>query len=490
MTEHRIKSIKARRISLSIQFIPILIAFVWLILCIPSAYGAPSFDFSVANSLESGGNLYKRACAHCHGKTGELIPPGDKASRPIAGMRKNTLVRILNAYRDGIANGGGASGTMSAALMRYKFTDQDIEDIAFYLESLRGQQEREYTREEALAIARERARRRAEEQKSRRDNFIVLTKAESVAEVSCQCPAQHIAQAIAPQPIAKPKTFKGYYYQVAAYRGEVPKDIMDKIAKYPYIVHISQDSGKPLYRYLIGAYDTYNDTKIDKQTITFLTKTTHVQRNMQPIVRYLDGNNTLREVLEDGSLGGSIARGVNVFHGKSAPTHNPAPTLPFFRNIETPRKGEQAEEGEADTGYYYVFATHDKDISKEALDYIAEQSYVFFKTQNVVSTAKFIDGYYYILATYEGEVPNGTLQNIAKYPYALYRANGYIYIMMGQFKTKAAMRSYAKIAQEITDIIHAPQNQKETPRVAHIKDKKMTIEETITQSTEYKQTRF
>ena len=49
--------------------------------------------------------------------------------------------------------------------------------------------------------------------------------------------------------------------------------------------------------------------------------------------------------------------------------------------------------------------------------------------------------------------------------------------MMGQFKTKAAMRSYAKIAQEITDIIHAPQNQKETPRVAHIKDKKMTTNE-------------
>ena len=84
-------------------------------------------------SLKNGGKLYKKACAQCHGGKGKSIPPGGALHEPIAGMPYAVLESILLGYRQGMGDNGGAKGTMSASLMRFKFTDQDIRDIALYV---------------------------------------------------------------------------------------------------------------------------------------------------------------------------------------------------------------------------------------------------------------------------------------------------------------------------------------------------------------------
>ena len=59
-----------------------------------------------------------------------------------------------------------------------------------------------------------------------------------------------------------PYAKEGYYYQVAAYRGEMSQDILAQIEKYPYIVLVSEQGSKPMYHYLIGAYDTIESTEV------------------------------------------------------------------------------------------------------------------------------------------------------------------------------------------------------------------------------------
>lgn len=99
-----------------------------------------------------------------------------------------------------------------------------------------------------------------------------------------------------------PYAKEGYYYQVAAYRGEMSQDILAQIEKYPYIVLVSEQGSKPMYHYLIGAYDTIESMNTDKKAIYALTKNTHIQKNMKPIVCYVNKNNESIEVHPNSSI--------------------------------------------------------------------------------------------------------------------------------------------------------------------------------------------
>lgn len=99
-----------------------------------------------------------------------------------------------------------------------------------------------------------------------------------------------------------PYAKEGYYYQVAAYRGEMSQDILAQIEKYPYIVLVSEQGSKPMYHYLIGAYDTIESMNADKKAIYALTKNTHIQKNMKPIVCYVNKNNESIEVHPNSSI--------------------------------------------------------------------------------------------------------------------------------------------------------------------------------------------
>lgn len=99
-----------------------------------------------------------------------------------------------------------------------------------------------------------------------------------------------------------PYAKEGYYYQVAAYRGEMSQNILAQIEEYPYIVLVSEQGSKPMYHYLIGAYDTIESMNADKKAIYALTKNTHIQKNMKPIVCYVNKNNEAIEVHPNSSI--------------------------------------------------------------------------------------------------------------------------------------------------------------------------------------------
>lgn len=111
---------------------------------------------------------------------------------------------------------------------------------------------------------------------------------------------------------------EGYYYQVAAYRGEMSQNILAQIEKYPYIVYVSEQDSKPLYRYLIGVYDKRASMNADRVAIEALTKRTHIQKHIKPLVRYVNKNNELVEVRKNGSLGAVVAQASEVRLGELA----------------------------------------------------------------------------------------------------------------------------------------------------------------------------
>ena len=115
-----------------------------------------------------------------------------------------------------------------------------------------------------------------------------------------------------------PYAKEGYYYQVAAYRGEMSQDILAQIEKYPYIVYVSEQDSKPMYHYLIGAYDTIESMSVDKKAIYTLTKNTHIQKNMKPVVCYVNKNNELAGVRPNGTLSSSVIMATEVRFGKIA----------------------------------------------------------------------------------------------------------------------------------------------------------------------------
>lgn len=234
--------------------------YLLLLACAILVLSAKSYDEAIAKSLKNGGKLYKKACASCHGKKGLSLPPGANFAMPIIERDEIELIAILNTYRDGGADSGGAKGTMAANLMRYKFSDQDIEDIAHYVASLN------------------------------------------------------------PNYTPKPKT-KGYYYQVAAYKGEIPERILKQIAKHTYLVHISKEGEDAnLARYLIGPYESKEDMQKDKALLTALTKHTHVQKNMKPLVRFVSQGHEIYSLNADFSLKDMLGEATNelVFHKNEA----------------------------------------------------------------------------------------------------------------------------------------------------------------------------
>ncbi len=341
-----------------------------LLLLFTYSLGFNEFDKAVAESLRNGGKLYKKTCSSCHGKKGDKIPPGNFSSAPIAGIQQEELLQILQSYRNGSRDNGGAKGIMSANLMRYKFTNQDLADIAYYVQSL----------------------------------STTSTK-------------------------SKDSQTQGYYFQVAAYRGEIPKDILSQIEKYPYIVHISMTDSEPLYRYLIGVYEDYNSMNADKKDITKLTQITHIQKNMKPIVRYLNANNELLEVQDD--------KPKQIIATASEP-------------IIKETKQESLTFIEYDT---------------QSQDSLEESS----KEENKPNiTHTLANGYYFILATYAKDIPQATLDKLHSTSYFLHKQNGYTYVMIGGYDERQELLKHTTRAQKLTTNIHTYEQRYEKTRLVYI----------------------
>lgn len=509
---------------------------IWLILALVlastlSITAKVNYDQAIVYSLKNGGNLYKKACAVCHGKRADVIPPGSHARVPINNRDPYTLLVMLNTYRQGYANNGGANAIMAAALLRHKFSDEELRDIAFYVDSLEEEKEpldekekQEIAKalkqgeERQAELARAEAERQAEEQRLAEAERLAQEEAERLAqeeaqkEALAQAEAQRMveeqaqaqmqeaeqlaqatqaqnaqqAQPLSPeqqlaateQAMAQPSQaefastpqetpqaqnqltqaqqadqaqnaqmaqmaqsgagssnagssssasnatsgsgayadiaqltpqqdfsespliaqaeqtpqytqntqatqipqgqipqqygenaqiaqqytqtpqmpeqlqgasssqgthipptqmqtqgtqgthlaqatqtphtqtitqtiahtpqnhitqnhLRGYYYQIAAYHGEVPKEILSQMREHDYIVYESSSNGKPLYRYLVGIYDSPQSMQKDRAQINALTKATHIQKDMKPIVRYVNEHNELF-VVENG----------------------------------------------------------------------------------------------------------------------------------------------------------------------------------------------
>lgn len=339
-----------------------------LFLLLTHSLGFNEFDKAVVESLHNGSKLYKKTCSSCHGKKGGKIPPGNFSSAPIAGIQQEELLTILQNYRNGSRDNGGAKGIMSANLMRYKFTNQDLADIAYYVQTLGT----------------------STFSPKQKNNTLILP--------PTQMPTQSMTSQI-----------QGYYFQIAAYRGEIPKKILTQIEKYPYIVHTSIEDSKPLYRYLIGVYENYNDMESNKKDITKLTQNTHIQKNMKPIVRYLNANNNLLEVQD------------------SKPTQ--------------------------------VIATASELITKEK------------KQKDTQESIKgLVDGYYFILATYAKDIPLSSLDILHYTSYILHKQNSYTYVLIGGYNEKKKLLRHAAYAQKLTTNLHTHKQKYEKPRLVYIQN--------------------
>ncbi|WP_343352869.1 cytochrome c [Helicobacter mastomyrinus] len=458
---------------------------------IPTVLLSKTYDEAVITSLKNGGKLYKKACAQCHGGKGKSIPPGGALHEPIAGMPYAVLESILLGYRQGMGDNGGAKGTMSASLMRFKFTDQDIRDIALYVENLKPKEKTDEQKETYNAA------------------------------------------------------LEGYYYQVAAYKGQMPPSILSKIAQYPYIVHMSESKGEILYRYLIGAY-AYQDLKKDKQAIEILTKQTHIQRNMKPMIRHVD--QTLLLSLVDRAIGlVALAKAKEVFvqqapiipdsntPNKDNTSHNSSTrtlrnkeeqtkqedisqkNIPTYTNKEdkkveikhkktqekdskenAPIKSEptQLTQEHKNASIRNLFADDEqenaqsasnkktknlaknKDVLTDSKDTelnatIHTDKKADIKESSLPFTSHLKEGYYYIVATYAKEIPPHTLKSIASHQYILYQSNNgeYVYIMIGVYKDRKHMRLHFSQAQKMAESIHIKKGQpKQTPRPARMEN--------------------
>ncbi|RDU52441.1 hypothetical protein CQA49_08320 [Helicobacter sp. MIT 00-7814] len=152
--------------------------------------------------LMRGGELYKR-CESCHGSAGDKIPPG-KEGGAIAKLEMAYVYEQLKAYRDENADNGGAKGIMSANIKRWEFKDEELEDLAIYVGGIKY----------SGAITQQ-----------------LLTEIKEFEERN---------------------SVDGFYWQVAAYKGEPPKKLLETLAKYPHIVHKPENDKTK--RYMIGPY--------------------------------------------------------------------------------------------------------------------------------------------------------------------------------------------------------------------------------------------
>lgn len=186
---------------------------IWLILALVlastlSITAKVNYDQAIVYSLKNGGNLYKKACAVCHGKRADVIPPGSHARVPINNRDPYTLLVMLNTYRQGYANNGGANAIMAAALLRHKFSDEELRDIAFYVDSLEEEKEpldekekQEIAKalkqgeERQAELARAEAERQAEEQRLAEAERLAQEEAERLAQEEAQKEALAQAEA-------------------------------------------------------------------------------------------------------------------------------------------------------------------------------------------------------------------------------------------------------------------------------------------------------
>lgn len=165
---------------------------IWLILALVlastlSITAKVNYDQAIVYSLKNGGNLYKKACAVCHGKRADVIPPGSHARVPINNRDPYTLLVMLNTYRQGYANNGGANAIMAAALLRHKFSDEELRDIAFYVDSLEEEKE-PLDEKEKQEIA------KALKQGEERQAELARAEAERLAEAQRLAEAERLAQ--------------------------------------------------------------------------------------------------------------------------------------------------------------------------------------------------------------------------------------------------------------------------------------------------------
>ncbi len=428
---------------------------------------ANDYDQAIAKSLKNGGKLYKKACASCHGRKGKTLPPGADFSMPIIERSQGELVSLLNAYRAGVADNGGARGTMSANLMRYKFSDADIEDLAYYVASLNP----------------------------------------------------------------NPPTFQGYYYQVAAYHNQVPEKILARIAEHNYVVHITEYNGKELKRYLIGPYEDTQSMQADKERIAELTEHTHVQKKMKPLVRYMSSDNEIFSLEKDyelkDSLGVSLQAPQLYRAENNLTTKNKASDTHDTQNLESKEsetnttkedveisqdsldeaKAQSQEEAKEEDSItesqdtqslalqdstlkaLFKFETdtpnQDEEIEEILQDEADEQSQEgdsALKTLFDLDTNQAVqqnddeqlpNGYYYILATYAKTIPLDALEKLKDEDYKLLARGNYVHIIIGGYDDKNTLLSHKSKANALTKALHIHKYQNQKPRVIFMESGKV-----------------
>ncbi|MGI0440524.1 c-type cytochrome, partial [Helicobacter himalayensis] len=392
-----------------------------MLLSLTTSY-ANDYDQAVSKSLKNGGKLYKKACASCHGKKGTTLPPGASYDIPIINRSQGELVSLLSAYRTGEADKGGAKGTMSANLMRYKFTNQNIEDIAYYVASLN------------------------------------------------------------PAPIST----KGFYYQVAAYHNEVPEHILARIAEHNYVVHITEYNGKELKRYLIGPYADTQSMQADKERIAELTEHTHVQKKMKPLVRYMNEENEIFSLKKDYSLEDSLGAALQPpqlyraehnlnqatkagdthetqnLESKESKTNKAQEDSKVSQDSPDKAKAQSKEEGKEEDSLTESQDTQNLELQDSTLK-------ALFKfetdTPNQEGEIPIPNGYYYILATYAKTIPLDTLEKLKNEEYRLLARGDYVHIIIGGYDTKSTLLSHKTKANALTKALHIHKYQDQKPRI-------------------------
>lgn len=397
---------------------------------------ANDYDRAIAQSLKSGGKLYQKACASCHGRKGKTLPPGAHFSIPIIERSQGELVSLLNSYRTGAVDTGGAKGTMSANLMRYKFSDTDIENIAYYVASLNP----------------------------------------------------------------TPPVLQGYYYQVAAYHNEVPEEILARIAERDYVVHTTEYNGKELKRYLIGPYVDTQSMQQDKEYIAELTEHTHVQKKMKPLVRYMSSDNEIFSLEKDyelkDSLGVSLqtpqlyrAENNLTTKNKADDTHetqNPeskeSETNTTKEDLEVSQDSldeakaqsqEQEKEEDSITESQDTQSLASQDSTLKALFKFETDALGLDEEQEGEGEMSIPNGYYYILATYAKTIPLDTLEKLKDEDYKLFTRGDYVHILIGGYDDKSTLLSHKAKANALTKALHIHKYQDQKPRVIFIESGKI-----------------
>ncbi|MGZ8217774.1 c-type cytochrome [Methylomagnum sp.] len=100
------------------------------ILCVLAALFLSTLSGVVLADAEAGKATAEKVCAGCHGAKG--ISGGEMFPN-VAGQKKGYLVGALKAYRDKTRNAPIMNG-MAASL-----SDQQIDDVAAYYASLKGE---------------------------------------------------------------------------------------------------------------------------------------------------------------------------------------------------------------------------------------------------------------------------------------------------------------------------------------------------------------